>query len=249
MGIPMATKPVTQIVSYLRVSTGRQGQSGLGLEAQREAVARYAADKGLEIAAEFVEVHTGKDANALAKRPQLLAALALAKKLGARLVAAKLDRLARNVHFISGLMETGVNFAVADMPDADAFQLHIYAALGQQEGKAISQRTKDALAAAKAKGTVLGSHGAVLAARNKAEAVERVVELVPILADLKERGLTMRKMVAELNERGIPSAAGGQWHLANLDRALKRLKDGEELRAYRLDGTRPLKGLFDTACT
>lgn len=223
MGIQMATKPVTQIVSYLRVSTGRQGQSGLGLEAQREAVARYAADKGLELAAEFVEVHTGKGANALAKRPQLLAALALAKKLGARLVAAKLDRLARNVHFISGLMETGVNFAVADMPDADAFQLHIYAALGQQEGKAISQRTKDALAAAKAKGTVLGTHGATLAAKNKADAVERVAPMAGTLTELKASGMNMRQMVAALNEQGLPSPAGGKWHLANLHRAMQRI--------------------------
>lgn len=218
----MATKPITQVISYLRVSTGRQGQSGLGLEAQREAVARYAVDKGLEVAAEFLEVHTGKGANALAKRPQLLAALAMAKKLGARLVAAKLDRLGRNVHFISGLMETGVNFAVADMPEAAAFQLHIYAALAQEEGKAISQRTKVALAAAKARGTKLGTHGKVLAASNHADAIERVAPLVPMLTSMKADGLSMRAIVAALNDKGITSPAGGRWHLANLHRAMQR---------------------------
>lgn len=219
----MATKPITQVVSYLRVSTGRQGQSGLGLEAQREAVARYAADKGFELLAEFLEVHTGKGADALAKRPQLVAALAMAKKQGARLVAAKLDRLGRNVHFISGLIEMGVNFAAADMPDADTFQLHIYAALAQQEGKAISQRTKDALAAAKAKGTVLGTHGKILAASNRADAIERVAPMMPMLADMKAEGLSMRAMVASLNDKGIPSPAGGKWHLANLHRAMQRV--------------------------
>lgn len=236
-----------EAVAYLRVSTERQGRSGLGLEAQRAAVSSYAADAGLTLVAEFVEVETGKGSNALAKRPQLLAALSAAKKQKAKLVLAKLDRLARNVHFISGLMETGVDFVAADMPNADRFQLHIFAALAEKEAEVISQRTKAALKAAKDRGQQLGQHGKVLAMQRKAEAVERVVRLVPILSDLKERGLTMRKMVAELNEREIPSAAGGQWHLANLDRALKRLKEGEELIAYRLDGTRPFKGIVSAA--
>jgi DNA invertase Pin-like site-specific DNA recombinase len=184
---------------------------------------------GLTLAAEFVEVETGKGSNALAKRPQLLAALTEAKSTKAKLVLAKLDRLARNVHFISGLMETGVDFAVADMPNADRFQLHLFAALAEKEAEVVSQRTKAALAAAKERGTVLGRNGKVLAARNKAKALEQLAPLAPVILDMRTRGLKMRQMVAELNERGIRSPAQGQWHLASLDRALRRLAANENL--------------------
>lgn len=210
-------------VAYLRVSTAQQGRSGLGLEAQREAVQHYAEHAGLTLVGEYVEVETGKGSNALAKRPQLLAALTEAKRIKARLVLAKLDRLARNVHFISGLMETGVDFAVADMPNADKFQLHLFAALAEKEADVISARTKAALAAAKERGTELGKHGKALAARNKAEAAERVAPVAPILRELREQGLSMRAVVAELNTRGVASPSGGKWHLANLHRALGRL--------------------------
>lgn len=210
-------------IAYLRVSTDRQGRSGLGLEAQREAVARYAAAAGMEIAGEYLEVETGKGSNALAKRPQLLAALTEAKRTKAKLVLAKLDRLARNVHFVSGLMETGVDFAVADMPNADRFQLHLYAALAEKEGEVISQRTKDALAAAKAKGTVLGSNGKALAAKNRAAAMERLAPLSDRLQAMRESGMSVRRMIAALNDEGVPSPAGGKWHPANLHRALGRL--------------------------
>lgn len=221
----MATKPDTnEAVAYLRVSTERQGRSGLGLESQRAAVEAYAAGAGLTIVQEFVEVETGKGANALAKRPQLLAALAMAKKIRAKLVLAKLDRLARNVHFISGLMETGVDFVAADMPHADKFQLHIFAAVAEHEARAISKRTKEALQAAKDRGQVLGKHGAVLAVQRKAEAVERVEPIAGELLALRASGMPMRKMVAALNERGTPSPAGGRWHLANLHRAMKRIE-------------------------
>ena len=172
--------------------------------------------------AEFLEVETGKGANALAKRPQLLAALAEAKSSKARLVIAKLDRLARNVHFISGLMETGVDFAVADMPHADRFRLHLEAVIAEDEARRISQRTKDALAAAKAKGTELGKNGKVLAAQNKAAATERLAPIASTLAGMRKEGLSMRAMVGALNDRGVLSPAGGKWHLANLHRALVR---------------------------
>jgi DNA invertase Pin-like site-specific DNA recombinase len=221
-------------VVYLRVSTERQGRSGLGLEAQRAAVASYANDAGLTIVEEFLEVETGKGANALTKRPQLLAALASAKKRKAKLVLAKLDRLARNVHFISGLMETGVDFVAADMPHADRFQLHIFAAVAEHEARAISERTRAALQAAKErgckadgkpfKGGSLGSHGRVLAVQRKAEAVERLSPVANTLAELRQRGLSMRAMVGVLNERGVDSPGGGKWHLANLHRAMKRLE-------------------------
>jgi DNA invertase Pin-like site-specific DNA recombinase len=195
----------------------------LGLEAQREAVARYARENGLDVSAEYVEVETGKGAKALSKRPQLLAALTEAKRTKAKLVLAKLDRLARNVHFVSGLMETGVDFAVADMPHADRFRLHLEAVIAEDEARRISQRTKAALAAAKERGQVLGAYGRVLAHKNRAEAVDRLSPIKGQLEALKASGLNMRAMVAALNERGIASPAGGKWHLANLHRAMKRL--------------------------
>jgi DNA invertase Pin-like site-specific DNA recombinase len=213
----------TKAVAYLRVSTDKQGKSGLGLEAQREAVQRYVAANSLELTGEFIEVETGKGSNALSKRPQLVAALAAAKRDKAGLIIAKLDRLARNVHFISGLMETGVEFAVADMPNADRFQLHLFAALAEKEAEVISQRTKAALAAAKERGTELGKHGKVLAAQNKADAMDRLEPIAADLRALKAEGMSMRKMVTALNERGIPSPAGSKWHLGNLHKALARL--------------------------
>lgn len=210
-------------IAYLRVSTDRQGRSGLGLDAQREAVARYAAETRLELVDEFLEIETGKGSNALSKRPQLQAALAAAKSGKSRLVLAKLDRLARNVHFISGLIETKVDFAVADMPNADRFQLHIYAALAEQEAAMISQRTKAALAAAKARGTVLGKHGAILARMNQDEALERLEPLASRLSAMRADGLTIRAMAAQLNEEGIASPGGKSWHPTNVQRALVRL--------------------------
>ena len=210
-------------IAYLRVSTDRQGRSGLGLEAQREAVARYVAEGQLELVSEYLEVETGKGSNALAKRPQLLAALTEAKRSKARLVLAKLDRLARNVHFVSGLMETGVDFAVADMPHADRFQLHLYAALAEKEAEVISQRTKAALAAAKARGTVLGKHGATLASQNKADALARLGPLSSRLTAMRGDGLSVRQIAAQLNQEGIASPGGGRWHPTNLQRALKRI--------------------------
>jgi DNA invertase Pin-like site-specific DNA recombinase len=194
------------------------------LEAQRDAVARYAAANSVDLIGEHIEVETGKGANALSKRPELVAALATAKREKAGLIIAKLDRLARNVHFISGLMETGVEFAVADMPNADRFQLHLFAALAEKEAEVISHRTKAALAAAKARGTVLGKHGKTLAAANKAEAMDRLEPISADLLALKAEGLSIRKMVEALNSRAIPSPAGGKWHPASLHKALARLE-------------------------
>lgn len=220
----MNLRKMTKAVAYLRVSTDKQGRSGLGLEAQREAVARYVAANGVALIGEHIEVETGKGANALSKRPELVAALATAKREKAGLIIAKLDRLARNVHFISGLMETGVEFAVADMPNADRFQLHLFAALAEKEAEVISQRTKAALAAAKDRGTELGKHGKVLAARNQAEAMDRLEPIAADLLALKAEGLSVRKMVEALNSRSIPSPAGGKWHPASLHKALARLE-------------------------
>jgi DNA invertase Pin-like site-specific DNA recombinase len=145
-------------VAYYRVSTKRQGRSGLGLEAQRKAVARFAAQEGLEVLSEFTEVETGKGSDALEQRPHLAAAIEKAQRVGAVVMVAKLDRLSRDVHFISGLMKHRVRFVVTELGvDADPFMLHLYAALAEKERSLIAQRTKDALAAAKARGVKLGS--------------------------------------------------------------------------------------------
>ena len=146
------------LVSYLRVSTREQGRSGLGLDAQREAVATFAQAEGFEVVAEHIEVETGKGADALDRRPQLAAALAEAGRLKCDVIVSKLDRLSRDVHFISGLMAHRVPFIVAELGvDADPFMLHLFAALAQKERAMISQRTKAALAAAKARGARLGN--------------------------------------------------------------------------------------------
>ena len=154
-----------QFVTYYRVSTDKQGRSGLGLEAQQAAVRNYLDGATWELVGEFTEVESGRKS----ERPELARALALCKKRKATLVIARLDRLARNVHFISGLMEAKVKFVACDMPEATPFMLHIYAAVAQKEARAISARTKAALAAAKQRGVRLGATGAERAKRFKAE--------------------------------------------------------------------------------
>ncbi len=213
------------VVSYLRVSTERQGRSGLGLEAQREVVARYLTSTSGHLLAEFEEVETGKGSDALDKRPKLKAAIALAKKRKAVLVIAKLDRLARNVHFISGLMETGVNFKCCDFPSADSFMLHIYASVAEQEGKRISERIKLALAAKKARGESVG-HVASLVPFNgvrAATATQFALKLQPTISAYQTQGMTQREMVAQLNSVGIKTARGSQWSLMQLQRVISRL--------------------------
>src|ERR1700681_2050304 len=148
----------TAVIAYIRVSTSQQGRSGLGIEAQRQALRQFAKAEGLELVREFVEVETGKGSDALDRRPQLKAALAAAKRLKCHVAVAKLDRLSRDVHFISGLMAHKVPFVVAELgPDVDPFVLHLFAALAEKERALISSRTKQALAAAKVRGVVLGN--------------------------------------------------------------------------------------------
>ena len=148
-----------QFVTYYRVSTQKQGTSGLGLEAQRSAVANYLARSSKTVLAEFVEIETGKGANALDRRPQLRMALEICKKHGATLLLAKIDRLARNVHFVTGLIETGVEFIAADMPNANKVMIQMHAVMSEWERDQISERTKAALASAKARGVILGATG------------------------------------------------------------------------------------------
>ena len=212
-----------RFVAYYRVSTARQGQSGLGLEAQHEAVTQYLNGGSWDLIESFTEVETGKGANALAMRPQLRAALDYARKHKATLVIAKLDRLARNVLFVSGLMETGVEFVAADRPGADKFALHLEAALAEREARVISERTKAALAAAKRRGVVLGANGRTLAVRNRAEAVERVAPMAGRLMALRGQGLSLRRIATTLNDEGVSSPGGGAWYPANVQRALDRV--------------------------
>ena len=144
-------------VSYLRVSTQKQGKSGLGLDAQREAIARFAKTEGIELVGEHVEIETAKGSDALDRRPQLKAALAKAKLVGGAVIVAKLDRLSRDVHFVSGLMAQRVPFIVAELgPDVDPFMLHVYAALAEKERALISERTKAATGGCEGKGGEAG---------------------------------------------------------------------------------------------
>ena len=214
-----------KFVAYYRVSTARQGQSGLGLEAQQKAVMDYLNGGDWELVGDFTEVETGKGAKALNKRPQLVDAIMLCRKHKAKLVIAKLDRLARNVHFISGLMETRVDFVAVDMPSADPFMLHVYAAMAEEETRRISQRTKDALAAAKARGVVLGQNGQVLADQHKADADEYARSVAPAVHKIREAGaVSVRQIAAELNRQDISTARGGNWHVPTTHRLLKRIE-------------------------
>jgi DNA invertase Pin-like site-specific DNA recombinase len=184
-----------------------------------------------ELAAEFTETETGKSADALAKRPQLRAALDHARKHKATLVIAKLDRLARNVAFIAQLMEASVEFIAVDNPTANRLILHILAAVAEHEREMISERTKAALAAAKARGTRLGRNGAVLAKANQRAALERLQNAAPRLRALKFDGLSVRGIAAALNAEGVHSPGGGAWHPENVHRALSaflRLPSGLE---------------------
>lgn len=219
------TMKTERIVAYYRVSTQRQGQSGLGLEAQREAVRRYMEGHPTELLGEFEEVETGKGANALDKRPKLRAAVALAKKSKATLLIAKLDRLARNVHFVSGLMETGVQFRCCDFPTADRTMIHFYAAMAEHEGRRISERIRDALAAKKARGEAVGNAASLqpLNGARASEAGEFAARLRPTLESYRAAGMTQREMVAALGSAGIKTARGGEWSLMQLQRVLARV--------------------------
>jgi len=212
-----------KFVSYYRVSTARQGQSGLGLDAQREAVMRHLSAGGWPPLAEFTEVETGKGSNALDRRPQLQAALAFARKHKATLIIAKLDRLARNVAFISQMMEAKVDFIAVDNPHATRLTLHILAAVAEHEREMISDRTKAALAAAKAQGRVLGANGRVLAEQHKADALVRVAPVADRLRALRADGLSLRRIADTLNGEGIPSPGGASWGAVNVQRALARV--------------------------
>lgn len=210
-------------IAYYRVSTNRQGQSGLGLEAQKEAVTRYLNGGDWEIIDEYTEIESGKKSN---NRPQLHAALAACKKYHATLIIAKLDRLARNVFFISGLMESGIEFVAVDNPNANRLMLHMLAAFAEHEREQISQRTKDALAAARERGVQLGKNGKNLAVQNKEAAMRFIQAISPQINAIRAEGYhTSTSITNELNKRQIPTFTGGstRWHQSQVYRLLKRM--------------------------
>lgn len=220
-------------VAYLRVSTARQGLSGLGLDAQRAAISTFVAQRGGTVAETFVEVESGK----LNVRPELSKALHLAKVTGATLVIAKLDRLSRNAAFLLALQESGARFVAADMPDANELTVGIMALVAQQERQAISKRTQEALQAAKARGQQLGNPNGAAALRRAAKgncaavaaaqfaADSHAVALLPILKDLREGGIeSLAAIAAELNRRGILTPRRRTWHRSSVSNLMARLE-------------------------
>jgi DNA invertase Pin-like site-specific DNA recombinase len=209
------------LISYVRVSTARQGKSGLGLAAQQNAITRFAEAEGRELIAEFVEVEAGKGADALDRRPKLAAAIRAARKNKAAVIVSKLDRLSRDVHFISGLMAHKVPFIVAELgPDVDPFVLHLYAALAEKERALISKRTKEGLAVAKAKGRKLGGPRGQSEANIRA-AAERAEALRPVFAELA--ALSANKAAAQLNALKVPTPTGSPWSALTVIRVRARL--------------------------
>jgi DNA invertase Pin-like site-specific DNA recombinase len=219
-----------KFISYLRVSTTKQGQSGLGLEAQRKAVTDFLNGGNWSLLAEFVEVESGKKND----RPELNKALAHCKLTGATLVIAKLDRLSRNAHFLLGLQEAGVHFIAADMPTANELTVGIMALVAQEERKAISARTKAALAAAKERGVKLGCPNGAAHLRQygnglgveavKRNADERAWKLANVVKEIQAKGITSLKGIAdELNRMGVTTARGGAWYASTVKNLLTRI--------------------------
>jgi DNA invertase Pin-like site-specific DNA recombinase len=217
-------------VAYIRVSTAQQGRSGLGIEAQRDAIQRFAAAEGIELVAEFVEVETGKGADALDRRPQLAAALSAARRADCPVVVAKLDRLSRDVAFIAGLMAQRVPFLVAELgADPDPFMLHLWAALAEKERAMISQRTRDALARAKANGKRLGNRTNLAEAQASGrqvqvdQALARAANIMPVIREIQATGCsTLREVAVVLNRRGIQTPRGGFCTAMSVKRVMDR---------------------------
>ncbi len=221
---------MSKAVSYLRVSTDRQGRSGLGLEAQRASLTSFLARTDWTLLEEFVEIESGKNSD----RPRLTKALELCKLTGATLIIAKLDRLTRDAHFLLGLQKAGVMFVAADMPNANNLTVGVMALVAQQEREAISTRTTEALRAAKARGVKLGNPNGAhhLRAYGNSAAVEavrrdaqtRAKGLSGIISELRADGVATLSSIAQaLNDRGILTPRGGRWHKTSVSRLLDRL--------------------------
>lgn len=217
----MTPRPI--FIAYFRVSTDKQGQSGLGLDAQRTAVTGYVAACGGELVAQFTEVESGRKA----ERPQLAAALDACRRKKATLVIAKLDRLARNVAFIARLMEAGVDFVAVDNPHATKLLIHMLAAFAEHERDQISARTKAALSAAKARGVRLGNpHPEVAAAKGRAvleaEAAPAKARALPLIVRMREEGASLREIATTLTAEGVPPLRGQAWHPETVRKLLAR---------------------------
>ena len=209
-------------ITYFRVSTTRQGRSGLGLEAQQQAVDVFLRGHGELIIESFTEIESGRRND----RPQLAAALDACRRHKAALLIAKLDRLARNVHFISGLMESGVEFIAVDMPEANRLTIHILAAVAEHERGMISKRTRAALQAAKARGTALGNPNPLPASRLAIAALKARTEqfhatVQPLIQNLRHQGYSLARVARELNDRHVPTARGGLWYPATVRNILR----------------------------
>lgn len=233
-------------VAYLRVSTNKQGRSGLGMEAQQAAISAFLGPSDRLLEPPYVEVESGRNAD----RPKLREAMARCRKTGATLLIAKLDRLARSVRFISTLMEEGVAFIACDMPNATPFMLHVYAAVAEEEAKAISRRTKAALAAAKARGVKLGGDrgyrpltapdwtaGAKAAALSRSRTADHAAHrLAHVIADVRAalgEGGSLHAIARALTDRGVPTAKGGAWTATAVRRALARIGNGGAMGSLR----------------
>jgi DNA invertase Pin-like site-specific DNA recombinase len=221
--------PDRLLVTYMRVSTSKQGRSGLGLDAQRAALIHFAQTERFDIVEEFIEVDSGKGHDALERRPQLKVALAQAKKHKCHLGVAKLDRLSRDVHFISGLMVHRVPFLVAELgADVDPFVLHLFAALAEKERTPIGTRTRAALAAAKVRGVRLGNPDlqnardqAILQIRRAADA--RAIEVTPLIQQIRRNGsISLREIADRLNAQGVAGPRGGAWYATSVKNVLAR---------------------------
>src|SRR4051812_15165134 len=218
-------------VSYLRVSTDRQGKSGLGIEAQRQAVADFLNGGRWTVLGEFVEIESGKNES----RPKLAEAIALCRAMGAKLLIAKLDRLSRDAHFLLGLEKAGIEFVAADMPNANRLTVGIMAMVAEEERRMISARTKAALAAAKVRGVKLGNPRLVpgnreqacrAAAAKAAKATAKAADLRPVITEIRAAGVaTLEGLAKALTARGVPSPGGGTaWHRSGVHRLLRRLE-------------------------
>ena len=216
-------------IIYTRVSTAEQGKSGLGLQSQLDSVNEFCLKENIDVIACYQESESGKGFDAIEKRPQLAKALAHAKKEGASLVVAKLDRLSRNVAFISSLMEMKVSFIVAQLgKDADPFMLHLYAALSEKEREMISTRTKAALAVLKAKGVILGNQTNLDEARllsnatTKEQAAKFADVVLPTVLQFRNQGDTLPAIAEKLNSMGVKTRRGGKWYASTVTNILKR---------------------------
>lgn len=218
-------------VAYCRVSTTEQGKSGLGLEAQQAAIRAFCATEGIELAQTYVEVQSGKLSDTVNDRPELGRAMAMAKALGGPVIVSKLDRLSRDVHFISGLMVHKIEFIVVELGrQVEPFVLHVYAALAQQERKMISDRTKAGLAAAKARGVKLGNPhlqpGTAANRIRKEKAAARAAALFDVVAGARARGHNTLRSIAEyLSFSGVPAPGGKGWNAMAVSRLLKQLEN------------------------